>query len=75
MYAKHSSLIVCLLTGLLASTLSQAENSVATAAELDSAIAFYRAEGAEKALPEFQQLHASFKQQEDRVNESLAERG
>ena len=74
MNLKHSSLAMLALTGLLAIGLTQAEYGAATEAELDAVIALYRAEGAEKALPEFERLHALFKERGNRVNESRAER-
>jgi len=45
-----------------------------TTIELTSAIALYRAEGAEKALPEFERLHALYEEQGERVNTAGAER-
>jgi CHAT domain-containing protein/tetratricopeptide (TPR) repeat protein len=71
---KLTSLILPLLCGFFAISILQAENRVATESELDSAIALYRAEGAEKALPEFERLHALFAEADDRLNASKAER-
>ena len=45
-----------------------------TAADLDDAVALYRTEGAEKALPEFVRLHTLFEKQGEQVNSASAER-
>ena len=67
-------LSVLLLAGFWGTSPSYSGTDAATASELDSAITFYRAEGAEKALPEFERLHTLFDQSGDRVNVSMAER-
>ena len=74
MNSKHSSLVVLLLTGLLATSLMQAETVAGLEAELDAAIALYRAEGAQQALPEFERLYALFENNGDRITGSKAQR-
>jgi len=74
MSPKHTSLAFLLLSGLIIWSIAPAANNAATESELESAIALYRAEGAEQALPEFERLHILFEQNGDRINETLAER-
>ena len=74
MNLKLATLSLFLLSVLLAASSTYASVDTATEAELTAAIALYRAEGAETALPEFKRLHAFFKQNQDRVNEFQAER-
>ena len=74
MNLKFFSHSLLLLAGFLTVSLMQAATGAVTEAELDSAIALYRAEGAEKALPEFERLHALFIKSDDRVNGTRAER-
>jgi len=62
-----------LLSGLLVTSLTVATNTL-TNPELDSVIALYRAEGAEKALPEFARLHAEHAKGGDGITASKAER-
>ena len=72
---KHTSLAFLLFTGLIAlSTSTPAANEASTEPELERAIALYRAEGAEKALSEFERLHVLFEQNGERNNEAIAER-
>lgn len=68
------NLYLLLLAGFMITSLTPAASGAATEAELASAIELYRAEGAEKALPEFERLHALFAKSADRVNESRAKR-
>jgi CHAT domain-containing protein/Tfp pilus assembly protein PilF len=74
MRPKRTSLACLLIIGLIAWSTVQAANDSATESELESTIKLYRAEGAEKTLPEFERLHVLFEQNGDRVNETLAER-
>jgi len=74
MKPKHSSLALFLLTGLMITLVTQAAKDTAVETELDAVIGMYRAEGAEKALPEFERLLALFEKNNDRVNGSRAER-
>lgn len=62
-----------LLVGHLVTSSALAINTV-TESELDAAIAFYRAEGAEIALSEFERLHVLFAESGDRITASKAER-
>jgi CHAT domain-containing protein len=74
MSQKHTSLAFLLLTGLIVLSTALAANNAATESELERTIELYRAEGAEKTLPEFERLHILFEQNGDRINETLAER-
>lgn len=74
MNPKRTNLALFLLIGFIATLATQAATNTATEAELDSAISLYRAEGAEKALPEFERLHALFEASDDQVNRVRAER-
>ena len=74
MNLKRASLALLLLTGFMITSVAQAAKGAATEADLDATIALYRAEGAEKALPEFERLHALFEKSNDRVNGARAER-
>jgi tetratricopeptide (TPR) repeat protein len=62
-----------LLSGLLA-TSSTPATAMVTESELDSAILLYRAEGAEKALSEFERLYVLFAESGDQISASKAER-
>jgi CHAT domain-containing protein len=71
---KSSILVMLLLIGHMTTFGMLAATVAATDHELESAIGLYRAEGAEKALPEFERLHTLFEDRGDRLNESRAER-
>ena len=66
-------LLLFALAGLSGSPGALAEAG-ASAAELETAVRLYRSEGAEKALPEFERLHARFADAGDQENSIRAER-
>jgi len=74
MKLNRTLLALLLLTGFMIISIALATKDAATAAELESVIALYRAEGAEKALPKFEQLYTSFKKRGEQVNEAMAQR-
>lgn len=63
--------LVLLTFGLL---LGLTSVGAGTESELESAIAVFRADGAQTALAEFERLHASFREAGDRLHEAQVER-
>ena len=74
MNPKHIILAMLLFTGHLTVLSALAAMVAGTDDELGSVIELYRAEGAEKALPEFERLHTLYENSDDHLNEARAER-
>ena len=74
MKPNRTSLAFLLVIGLIAWSTVNATSDTATESELELTIKVYRAEGAEKALPEFERLHVLFEYSGDHVNQLQAER-
>lgn len=74
MKPNRTSLVFLLIIGLIAWSTVHTTSNTATKSELELTIEVYRAEGAEKALPEFERLHALFEHNGDRINTVQAER-
>jgi CHAT domain-containing protein len=66
--------VLLLLTALISMTSAANAPAVASDADLDRAIATYRSEGAEQALPEFERLLTAFTEDGDAFNMARAER-
>jgi CHAT domain-containing protein/Tfp pilus assembly protein PilF len=71
---KTANLSLLLVTALMAVTAAHSAERLTVDPELESVVQLYRAEGAEKALPEFQKLHARFNKAGDQQNAAQAER-
>lgn len=65
---------IFLVTVFLAAAVTSNVSATATEADLNDAIAIYRAEGAEQALPEFELLLSAFSDAGDQRNAALTER-
>jgi CHAT domain-containing protein len=69
---KPVRLPLILLIGFMSLSLAPGALTAAVNAELDSAVQLYRAEGAEKALPLFEQLYEGFEEDGDRASSARA---